>query len=328
MDGPAPKHILRSAASCAIQAPSSHNTQPWRLRRRGESLELWIDPERHLEVVDPLRRQLTISCGCALYNARVAIRAAGYLGQIEILPRTDQPELIAVVRLGLPREPTDQDRNLLAAIPQRRTNRRPFFDRPVATTQAELLAQAARAERTRMLRLTPDEKLQIAAIVAEFDRRRFAEPEYRAQVSEWLAPTGSFRKDGIPFAEKEYGSRGRFAVGRSLRDPGLGDQFAAIEVDRILGAPLVAVFATEANDDLDWVDCGQALQAVLLRATALGLSAAFVDQVLEFEDLHKDVTALIGGVLIPQLVVRFGYAPPVEHLAPRRDLDDVYEEHD
>ena len=77
-------HILRGAVACAIQAPSAHNTQPWRFRRHGELLELWLDRDRHLDVVDPLRRQALMSCGCALYNARVAIRNAGFLDVVEI----------------------------------------------------------------------------------------------------------------------------------------------------------------------------------------------------------------------------------------------------
>jgi hypothetical protein len=65
-----------------------------------------------------------------------------------------------------------------------------------------------------------------------------------------------------------------------------------------------------------------------LRATALGLSAAFVDQLLEFEDLHAAVTTMLPPDRVPQMVVRFGYAPPVERIAPRRDLADVFEEID
>ena len=321
-------HILRGAVACAVQAPSSHNTQPWRFRRRGDVLELWLDRTRHLEVVDPLRRQLVISCGCALYNARVAVRAEGYSDKVELFPRADDPDLLAELRLGLPREATNDDRDLVAAIPRRHTNRREFLDRPVAADTAEALARAARAERTRMFRLSPQRKHELAELVAECDRRRFADPAYRAQVGEWLVPSGRLRKDGIPFAEKEYGTTAWFGMKRTLASPGLGDQVAALEGDRIQSAPLVAVMSTQADEDIDWVDCGQALQAVLLRATQLGLAAAFVDQLLEYEDLHERVKAMTASELMPQMALRIGYAPPLERVAPRRDLADVFEEVD
>lgn len=324
----APVHILRGAAACAIQAPSTHNSQPWRLRRVGDRLELRADLERHLEVIDPLKRQLLISCGCAVYNARVAIRAAGFAGKVELLPDAAEPALIARIGLGLPRGATADDHALLDAVPRRHTNRRPFLDRPVGEELSETLAHAARAERATLVRLSPARKRELGELVAECDRRRFGEPAYREQVGEWLVPAGRWRKDGIPFAEKEYGSSAWFGLRRTLAEPALGQQVGGLELDRITSAPMVAVFATAADDDLDWIDCGQALEAVLLRATVLGLSAAFVDQLLEYEDLHAAVTAMVPAETVPQMVVRFGYAAPVERVAPRRDLADVFEEVD
>ncbi|MCE9576207.1 MAG: nitroreductase family protein [Deltaproteobacteria bacterium] len=330
MDALSPAQILRGAVACAIQAPSSHNTQPWRFRRRGDVLELRADRDRHLDVIDPLRRQITISCGCALYNARVALRASGYVGQVDLMPDRDRPDLMALIGLGLKRTATADDLDLLAAISRRHTNRRPFFARPVGQAEAEHLARAAAAERTKMIRLTPDQKRELAGLVAESDRRRFSEPAYLAQVAQWLAPTGTYRGDGIPFVEKEYGSTGRFAVGRTLADPTLGERFADIEHDRVMGAPLVVIMATRDDDEIDWLDCGQALEAVLLRATALGLSAAYVDQLLEYEDLHAAVHQMIGGDgdLVPHMALRLGYAPPLDRPAPRRDLDEVFDEED
>ncbi len=323
-----PIHILRGAVACAIQAPSSHNSQPWRFRRVGDRLEIRADLERHLEVIDPLKRQLLVSVGCALYNARVALRAAGYAGAVELFPDPADPALIARLRLGLPRSPSDDDRVLLDAIGRRHTNRRPFLDRPVGEDVSDALIHAARAERTTLVRLSPVRKRELAELVAECDRRRFGEASYREQVGEWLVPAGRWRKDGIPFAEKEYGSSAWFGLRRTLDEPALGQHVGSIERDRVVSAPMVAVFATAGDDDLDYVDCGQALEAVLLRATALGLSAAFVDQLLEFEDLHTAVTTMLPPDRVPQMVVRFGYAPPVERIAPRRDLADVFEELD
>lgn len=319
-------HILRGAVACAIQAPSTHNTQPWRFVRRGEVLELWLDRGRLLDVVDPIRRAATISCGCALYNVRVALAAEGHRAQIDLLPRAAEPDLLAVVRLGLPRTPTNDDLALLEAIPRRHTNRRPFLDRPVSTETADELIHAAAAQRTRMFRLSPRQKAALAELVAECDRRRFAEPAYRAQVGEWLVPAGRLRKDGIPFVEKEFGTDGWFGVKRTLERPELGAELGAIEEHRLLGAPVVAVLSTQADDDIDWLDCGQALQAVLLRATQLGLAAAFVDQLLEYEDLHASVKAITAAELVPQMALRLGYAPPLERTAPRRDVAEVLEE--
>ena len=68
---------LRRAAVRATLAPSVHNTQPWRFELRPNELRIVADSSRQLQVLDPTARQLIISCGCALFNARVAVAASG-----------------------------------------------------------------------------------------------------------------------------------------------------------------------------------------------------------------------------------------------------------
>lgn len=318
--------ILRGAAACAIQAPSTYNTQPWRLRLHDGGLDLCVDPARHLSVIDPARRQLTISLGCALWNARLAVRAAGHREAVTLFPDEHDRDVVARVSLGLPRSPTKDDHAQVALVYRRATNRRPFHDRPVSQAIAEELAHTARASRTSMQRLSPDAKRALADLIVEADLRQYADPAFRDELARWMASTGSARADGVPFAEKEYGSNLPFTVGRRLRTPDLGERFAELERDRIDGAPVVAVLATAKDEPIDWLDAGQALQAVLLQATALGLSAAFLGQVLEVPPLRRKVRRLLEGRPVPQTILRLGYADPVERLARRRELDDVLRE--
>ena len=68
--------LLRRAAEQALLAPSVHNTQPWRMVIRPDVLELYADRDRQLAALDPTGRQLLVSCGCALLNARVVLAEA------------------------------------------------------------------------------------------------------------------------------------------------------------------------------------------------------------------------------------------------------------
>ena len=315
--------ILHGAAACAILAPSTHNTQPWRLRISGDRLELSYDVGRRLPRIDPERRQLITSCGCALYNARVAIRASGFLPVVETFPDPDRPSRVATIRLGLPRAPTDHDRATLSAIARRHTNRRPFLDRPVPPSTVDDLARAARAERATFVRLSPAQKGRLGVLVADADRLQLGDEGYKAELARWLRPLASLRKDGIPFAEKEYGHDVVFGVERHLRDAELGVKFGELERQRIDGAPLVAILATEADEPIDWLDCGQALQALLLRVTCHGLAASFLNQVLEVPALAHDVDRLLEREAVAQMIVRIGWAPPVDVRAPRRPLAEV-----
>jgi nitroreductase len=70
--------VARRIAETAGAAPSIHNTQPWRFRvAGGDLLEAHGEPERMLWVADCRGRALHLSCGAALLNLRLAVRAVG-----------------------------------------------------------------------------------------------------------------------------------------------------------------------------------------------------------------------------------------------------------
>ena len=76
--------ILRAA----VQAPSSHNTQPWIFAVTPGVIHLRADRTRGLPVNDPDDRELVMSCGAALFNLRVAAWCTGAAPTIALLPRT------------------------------------------------------------------------------------------------------------------------------------------------------------------------------------------------------------------------------------------------
>jgi prepilin-type processing-associated H-X9-DG protein len=66
---------MRAVLTMATQAPSMHNTQPWRWRVGPDSLSLFADPSRHLRHADPDGRGMLVSCGAALHHCTVALAA-------------------------------------------------------------------------------------------------------------------------------------------------------------------------------------------------------------------------------------------------------------
>jgi len=128
----------------AVLAPSSHNSQPWLFHLRHNTLELYADRRRACPIVDPNDRELIMSCACALFHLRCAMRHFGYLGTVEIFPDRD-PDFVARVGLGTQKDSCVEESILFYAIPKRRTNRQPFTGDPVPDSLLVALQEAAEA---------------------------------------------------------------------------------------------------------------------------------------------------------------------------------------
>jgi len=71
------EQITRFVVEAAVQAPSVNNTQPWWFSHGDLGITLHADADRRMPVADPQGREMLISCGAALFTARVALRELG-----------------------------------------------------------------------------------------------------------------------------------------------------------------------------------------------------------------------------------------------------------
>lgn len=116
----------------AVLAPSGHNTQPWLFSVRDDTVDLYADRTKALPVVDPDDRELTISCGAALFNLRHALRRFGYRDDVyELLPDPAETDLLARLRLVAGEPSLPEELALFEAIPRRRTTRARYSEREV-----------------------------------------------------------------------------------------------------------------------------------------------------------------------------------------------------
>ena len=95
------REVVNRLVGAAVMAPSSHNSQPWIFRVRGRCIGVIADRTRALPANDPDDRELTLSCGCALFNMRVAAAHAGLgtrvYGPTGQLEKAKKPPLARVV---------------------------------------------------------------------------------------------------------------------------------------------------------------------------------------------------------------------------------------
>lgn len=310
---------VREVLLAASAAPSLHNSQPWRFVCTARTIELHVDSARGLPAADPDQREMLLSCGAALLNLRLALRAHGVHAVVSLLPDASRPDLVARIRPGGRHPVSPADRALAQAIAARHTNRRPFLPTAVPHTAVPALRKAARAEQAWLATLAPVQLPLLRAQMAVAHQVQQDDPAFQEEWERWTGrPEGSV--DGVPVR-----SSGPLPEPHDvwvLRDFSGGRARQRIPGKDFEPDPLIVVVGSVHDSALARLQAGQAMERVLLTATTLGLSASFLSQVVEVPATRRQLRELIGGGLWPQIVLRLGYGSPVPP-TPRRDLSEL-----
>lgn len=75
--------LLGRIVSVAARAPSAHNTQPWRVERTEDGIDLGLHEERLLRVGDPTGRDALLALGCWVEAATIGARGEGTALRVE-----------------------------------------------------------------------------------------------------------------------------------------------------------------------------------------------------------------------------------------------------
>jgi hypothetical protein len=299
----------------AARAPSVHNTQPWRFRVVGDVIELLADPDRLLTQVDPAGREMTISCGAALFGLRLGLRQLGRVPAVRLWPDPAQPWLLARVWPAEHAAVNTIETELLAAVPHRHTHREPFTPGEVPTRLLAALAVDAAAEGAELRFIESADLLSaLVTLVNQAAADQNANAAISAETRRWLRPAGIDASDGVPeratpvsneptaqrFRQRQFGPE--TAAKASVCDgPNAAD---------ITGEPptATAVLVTVGDTADDWLRAGQALDRLLLRAATRWVFASLQTQPLEsprYRNQVRDLLALPGQ---PQILLQFGRA--------------------
>jgi hypothetical protein len=309
---------LHALVQAATLAPSSHNTQPWLFRFDGSMIELLADRTRALPVNDPDDRELTISCGCALLNLRVAAAAAGLQARVEPLPDGADSDLLARVQLSATTAP-EPDAALQPAMSERRTWRERFAATPVDPMALRSLVDAVQVEAASLAVLdTAEQRLGAAALVAEGDAMQWANPSWRRELAAWMHPRR--RGDGLTLPTLAVP-----VAHMVVRTFDMGHGVAAKDRQLADGSPVLAVLFTDGDRPSDWLAAGQALQRLLLTGVPLGLQASYLNQPVQVAALRPKLQQLTGHPGDAQLLLRLGSPTQAKPATPRRPLADVLE---
>lgn len=305
-----------------VRAPSMHNAQPWRFLfdTTDESLRLYADMNRSMPRTDPDLRALHLGCGAALFNLRVAAAHRGRQAQVQLLPESEDPFLLAVVRLPESERADSALTGLYPAIRRRHTSRHPFSEREIPRIVRTGLADAAREEQA--LLTFPDSWHSdlLLELVHDAEGRDTLDPGPFRDVARWTRlEDGAQTADGIPAAA--FGPRkrdGKAPVRDFAGRRGVPGRTSAVFERR----PHLALLGTRGDGPADWLRGGQALERVLLLATTHGLATSLTSHPLEWHDLRRLARDPLSTVGVVHMVLRLGYGPGGQ-ATPRRPVEEV-----
>lgn len=318
---PIPADQVGYLLSTAASAPSVHNTQPWRFRINPYDIELFADPSRKL-IGDPLGREMLVSCGAALLGLRLAIRSLGYQPVVTLLPDPDQMRLLARVAMVPSVLMTDQECEMLSAIPHRYTHRGAFIPGPLPHRLLARLQHDALAEGAILALVRPGVDYErLEDLLSAAAPKQDLDPAARADITRWTRAATSGACDGVPalaFPSRPVSEHGRlrqrdFDLGRGIGFEGiLGGQPAA-----------TAVLLTFGDLRADWLRAGQALQRLLLHAASGWVFASLYTQPVESAQIRNLIKARMALPGFPQMVLQFGFGHSTRPTSRRLTADLV-----
>ncbi len=322
-------HQFEHLIKFAILAPSTHNTQPWRFAIRDEGVDVFCDQSRWLRSIDPDKRELMISVGCAVEALALAAEYSGFVVEVNPFPDNQVPDLVARIDLANGGKTSALSRQLFPYLSSRRTNRGLYRSTELLPKILDALARAVNDEEI-VLKLSQTEahKQALEALMVRADAVRFGDPEYRRELAYWMRE-GAY--DESWFLAKLH------QLGSELINQ--GSQEGRQDGQRVEASANFGVLASLGDSPAIRLRIGRAFMRLCLAATAQGLAVQPMNQVLEdryfrarvfevlFEDVSKRVVPFrhddLGSAPELQIAFRIGYAETTPSHAPRRPLAQV-----
>jgi hypothetical protein len=322
----------------AVLAASAHNTQPWVFRISPEGIDLIAITSRNIGAVDPLRREMYISLGCALENLVLAARASGHSPTVTVLPRADDPIHAARVTLGTGQPDIS---SLYRAIPGRHTHRGRYERRAVPPDVMTAIERLADVPEVKVIWWTGSGAMKaFGDLTVRATEALAADAEQAADDYRWFR--GRWREiqrhrdgitmdaTGLPFAIRTLAkvlpdSPGQYRAGfvRSTRDTHVAT-----------AAAFGALVVRNPLDNVQRIQAGRVWQRIHLWATTQDVAMQPLNQAVERAE--REQTAGLRpefGAALEQLLpergwsavmpFRIGYPTAVALKSPRRRAADV-----
>lgn len=305
-----------------IQAPSGHNTQPWKFRVQQSTILIYPDYNRKLSVVDSDNHALFISLGCALENLVIAANHLGYREKIEYYFDGNDD----CIQVALTPDCSGDSSKLFDQIEKRQVTRSNFTVKQIPEQELNALIAMAKEENTGVLVFHRNEFDTLIPFIEEGNLLQFRNKSFKRELMSWV------RFNDATARRTNDGLRGA-SMGHPSAPAWLGKLFfnlfdsAEKEMKKTTGlirsSSLLLLFLALKNNKDTWVKLGRSYERVALKATALGIKHAHINMPCEEVTVRRKLKKKLGiKTEEPLLLIRLGYAAALPK-SYRRPLEEV-----
>lgn len=348
---------LQTIFQMGILAPSGDNMQPWRFRRRGDAVDLLVEPAHREHFFETGYRTLYITAGAAIENMRVASQQLGYRLTPSYFPKEGDALWAATLKFE-PCPPEDHPH--WGALKRRVTNRK-FYEakKKIGAQIYQRIEEMAAPEKGRLIWIKRDDPkyLKLCQLIGMGDQIRFENERIHREFMETVrfkAKSTQKTRDGLDIRTLETGRIGSllfqsissWGILALLNSLGLSRSFNQYAKRQMLSSQTAGLIVAPTHSPHDYLVGGEIMERIWHEITLQGLSMQpmegipvfLINMILEggstftpeqkkkLGQLKKDFLSLFNiteqnGLI---LLFRMGFAKPPSARSLRRPLESFF----
>ena len=304
----------------AILAPSTHNTQPWEFEVQRDCCRILLMTSKKLPIGDPKTRDLYISLGCCLENLIAAAKAFGVNAKVDLSELRDDSIRVSFQDVMSTSRIVDPDS--LKAITDRFNARGIFKQIPLDKGLADQIVKLSSKEVETSLIDDKAAIRDIADLTAKGLEMAYADPAFRKEISSWIRPNFSKKRDGIPGYALRLSTPMSAIMPLMMRNFNIGKKLGQLNRGSLLSAPAVCVLSTPKEDAETWVKVGRTAEHIMLLFNRNGMKTSIFVASIEMGNLTKQLQSIVGTKYKPQFLFCGGYIDTPQGHTRRYPLND------
>jgi nitroreductase len=322
-----PRHKLELLLTYGTYAPSTHNTQPWKIKILSDAkIEIHADFSKQIPEADPSFRDLFMSLGALIKNIQLAAVEFGVDAHIVLAKPTLRDGLAATMTFkGLATAITPSKSAILDAIVSRQNYRGTFQAELLDTKSIEsIINQASVGTVEAKLFTSKQARIKLADLTVRGLRLAYAKPSFRREISSFINHNLSRKRHGLHGYSLRMSLPVSVIVPKIMKRKDIGAKLAALNRESFISAPGVVVLACQ-DGPSHWLKCGMVLEDIMLRLEQQGIASSIYAAAIEMGDLRQQLRESLGSELkqTPQLLFCIGKpSSPLPH-SVRKELRDV-----